>query len=151
MTKYSATFSGAGVNAANSVIANLKAGADRISVLEFGVIVEVAPSTAPILALQRMNAVGTGTITNVAGVAHDANDSAALGVLETAWTTTRPSLLANTIFKRLQVPVTIGSGIVWGFWNSQVLLGVNGGLCFININASGATLGQFGGYFVWDE
>lgn len=151
MARYSATFAVAGVNTANSVLANLKGGADRIALLEFGVFVETAPATAPILALQRMNAVGTGAITNVAGVAHDGADSPALAAVETAWATTRPTLLANTILRRLQIPVTVGGGIIWGFQNAPIIVPVSGGLCFININASGATLGQFGGYFVWDE
>lgn len=152
MTRYSATFSVAGVNTANSVLANLKAAAtDRLQLLEFGVFIETALTTAPVLALQRMNAVGTGAITNVAGVPHDPADAAAGGVVETAWATTRPSLTANTILRRLQLPVTAGGGLIWDFTNRPIIVPLSGGLCFIDINASGATLGQFGGYFVWDE
>ena len=152
MTKYSVAFSVAGVNAANGVLANLKATAtDRLTVLEVGMFIETAPTTAPILALQRMAAVGTGAITTTPGALHDMADAASNGLLEIAWATTRPTLTANTIIRRGQLPVTVGGGFIWDFSSRPLIVPLNGGLCLIDINASGATLGQFGGYITWDE
>jgi hypothetical protein len=152
VARVSAAFSLAGVNTASTVLANLKAAAsDLVELLEVGFFIEVAPTTAPIPSLQRMNAAGTGAITSTAGVIHDPNQGAATAVLETAWATTKPTLVANSILRRLQLPLAVGNGVIWDFTNRPIRLPVSAGLCLVNIAASGATLGQFGGWFTWDE
>jgi hypothetical protein len=150
--KYASTFSVAGVNSANNVLAQLKAAAtDLLQVLEIGMFIEAVQTNAAILALQRMNAVGTGAITSTAGVPQDSRDPAATAVLETAWATTKPTLLSNTLLRRFQCANTIASGIIWDFTNRPLIVPVSGGLDLIQVNASGATLGTIGGWVVWDE
>jgi hypothetical protein len=149
---YVGTFSVPGVNTADTVLANLKAAAsDRLRLIEMGVFSEVAPSNAPIPYLQRMNAVGTGAITSAAGVPHDNNETAATGVVETAWATLRPTILANTRLRRFSFAAAAGNGIVWDFRNAPIIIPASGGLLLVNAAAAGATLGTIGGYFVWDE
>jgi hypothetical protein len=152
MALYSAGFSVAGVNTANTVLANLKAAAtDRLKLVEVGIFIAVAPTTSPDLVLVRMNAVGTGAITLTANGAHDTADPAASGGLETAWATTRPTVTGANLRRGL-LPLTIGSGIIWTFGpGSELIVPASGGLCLQNINASGATLGTLNGYFAWNE
>lgn len=150
MAIYRAGFSVAGVNTANTVLANLKTAAgERARLREVGVSIATAPITAPDLALARMNAAGTGTITSTANAAADFSDSAANAVLETAWATTRPSAV-TTYFARMVFPLTVGAGMIWSF-PDPIIVPVSAGLVLVNIAASGTTVGQFTGYFVWDE
>lgn len=153
MTIYAASFSVAGVNAANTVLANLKAGAaDRLKLLQVLLSIETAPSTPPVFQLERMNAVGTGAITSTAGAAFDSGEGAAVGVLETAWATTRPTRLATPLgFGRIQLPVTQASAFVFDFTNRPLVAALSGGLMLVMTTASGATVGQIGGTFIWDE
>lgn len=151
MALYSAGFSVSGVNTANTVLANIKAGTDRLRVREFGVFISVAPTTAPDLVLVRMNAVGTGAITTTANGAHDSSDAAAGGTLETAWATTRPTVTGAS-YRRALLPLTVGAGVIWTFAiDTAIVVPAAGGLCLQNINASGATTGTLNGYVSWDE
>jgi hypothetical protein len=152
MAVYSAGFSVAGVNAANTVLANLKtAASDRAKLLEVGVFLSVLPTTPPDIVLARMLAVGTGAITATANVANDPADAAAASVLETAWATTRPTFTTTGPFaRRGGIPLTLGNGLIWTF-PVPFVIGVSAGVVLANVAASGATLGNFTGYFVWDE
>lgn len=153
MTKYAAGYSVAGVNAANTVLANLKAAAgDRILLLQINIQIETAPANPPIFSLERMNAVGTGGITLAPNGPFDPSDGAATGTLEVAWVTTRPTRLATPVnLIRSMLPITLGSQLIFDFSNRPIVIPLSGGLLLTNLNASGATLGQFGGNFVWDE
>ena len=148
-----ATLSVAGVNTANSILANLKAAAsNRIRLLEVAVWVELASTTALTLQLERMNAVGTGAITSVAGAPADPGDSAGVAVMETAWATTRPTRLATPLgLRRCQLAASIGSGWIWDFTNRPLVIPVSGGLMLNQVSAAGATLGTLGASFTWDE
>jgi hypothetical protein len=152
MALYSAGFSVAGVNTANTVLANLKAAAsDRLRLIEVGVFIAVAPTTAPDLVLVRMSAVGTGAITTATSVLHDTGEGAVTGTLETAWATTRPTVTGGHA-RRALLPLTIGAGVIWSFGPGlELVVNVSAGLCLQNINASGATLGTLNGYFMWNE
>lgn len=151
MALYSATFSIAGVNTANQVLANLKTTTtDRAIIREIGVFVEVAPTNAPQYGLMRMNAVGTGAITTATVGIHDPADGANSVVLETAWATTRPTVTGGT-FRRSMVPSVIGNGAIFDFTNRGLIVPVSAGLCIIIANASGATVGTHGGYVTWEE
>jgi hypothetical protein len=118
-------------------------------VLEVGIFVAVAPTTAPDLGLVRMNAVGTGAITSTAGATHESGATAA-GVLETAWATARPTR-TGTRFRRALLPLTVGAGIIWQLGPNGILIPVSGGLVLEQVSASGATLGTLNGYVTWDE
>jgi hypothetical protein len=151
MAFYQSTFSIAGVNTTNQVLANLKTAAtDRAIIREIGVFVEVAPTSAPQYGLMRMNAVGTGAITVATPLLSDPADGAASVGLETAWATTRPTVTGG-VGRRALVPATIGNGYVWDFTNRGLIVPVSSGLCIVIANASGATVGQHGGYVVWEE
>ena len=151
MAFYQATFSAAGVNAVDAVLANLKTVAtDRAILRELGIFIEVAPATAPVFGLKRMLAVGTGAITVTAPMLADIADGVNAAGLETAWATTRPTV-TGTSARRAPVANTIGNGVIFDFTNRGILVPVSAGLCPVNLVASGATLGQFGGYVVWEE
>lgn len=151
MGLYSAHFSVAGVNTANSAIFNLKtAASDRAAIREIGVFIATAPTNAPDVALARMSAVGTGTITSVAGQAHDTGDGTATAVLETAWATTRPTFGA-VHFRRGTIPLAVGSGFIWAFGGAGLVVPVSAGVVLANIAAAGATLGVLAGYVSWEE
>lgn len=151
MAFYHATFSIAGVNAANQVLFNLKTAAtDRAFVREIGIFTEVAPTNAPQYGMMRMLAVGTGAITTATNAISDPADPAAASLLETAWATTRPTVTGGS-FRRTMVPLAIGNGVVWDFTNRPLVVPISSGLCGVVINASGTTVGTHGGYVVWED
>lgn len=152
MAVYSAGFSVAGVNTANTTLVNLKTAAtDRAEVLEIGVFLSVLPTTAPDIVVARMLAVGTGAITATANLANDPGDAAAATAVETAWATTRPTFTTTGPFaRRGGIPLTLGQGLIWPF-PVPLKLNVSTGLVIANVAASGATLGNFTGYIVWNE
>jgi hypothetical protein len=151
MAIYHATYSIAGVNAANTPLFNLKSAAGaRAKLLEAGFFIETASTNAPQYGLMRMNAVGTGSITAASIGLSDPADGAATAALETAWVTTRPTVTGGA-FRRAMVANTIGNGIIFDFRNSPILVPVSSGLCGVMLNAAGATLGVHGGYVVWEE
>jgi hypothetical protein len=151
MALYQATFSIAGVNAANGVLFNLKtAASDRAILREVGMFVEVAPSNAPQFGLMRMNAAGTGAITLASVGLADLADGTNSAGLETAWATTRPTVTGGA-FRRAMVPLAVGNGIIFDFTNRPIIVPVSAGLCGVMLNAAGATLGTLGGYVVWEE
>lgn len=152
MAIYQATFSAAGVNAVDAVLANLKtAASDRAILREVGVFIETASTNAPQYGIKRMNAVGTGAITVATPMLSDAGDGTAATGLETAWATTRPTVITAAGGRKAAVANTIGNGVIFDFTNRGVLVPVSSGLCIVMLNASGATVGQHGGYVVWEE
>lgn len=149
---YQASYSVAGVNTPNSILANLKAGADRVKLLEWIVSVEIAQTTAPVLQLERMNAVGTGTITTSPNGPSDVADATATAVLEIGWATLRPTRLATPVgLRRCQLQAAIASAFIFDFTNRPLIIAPNGGLMLNLVTASGATLGTLGGSVTWDE
>jgi hypothetical protein len=151
MALYQAVFTVAGVNSTTNVLAMLKTAAtDRAIIREIGVFIEAVESNAPIFGLARMNAVGTGTITTATPMLSDPADGAASAVLETAWTTTKPTLLAG-VGRRVSVPLAVGNGAIFDFTNRGLVVPVSTGLALYQVNASGATTGTIGGHFVWEE
>lgn len=152
MAIYQATFSIAGVNAADAVLFNLKGAATgpRAKLLEVGIFIEVAPTNAPQYGLKRMNAVGTGAITLATNALSDTAEAAGLTGLETAWATLRPTVTGGA-FRRGMVTSAIGNGVIFDFTNRPLFVPLSGGLCGVVLNASGATTGTHGGYVVWEE
>lgn len=150
---YQASFSLAGVNTVNSILAQLKAAAsDRAKLLELGLSIVTAPTNAPEFSLERMNAVGTGAITTQAIEKSDSADGTAACTLEIGWATTRPTRLATPApFRRWQMPLTVGQAYVIDLTNTPLIVPLSGGIMLNQITASGATLGQFNGWWKWDE
>lgn len=152
MTIYRAEFSIAGVNAVDAVLFNLKStGTDRLKLLLAAFFVEAATTNPPIFGLKRMNAVGTGVITVTPAMMNDAADGAPAGGLETAWATTRPTVVGGSGV-RGAVPLAIGNGVFFDFRSAGgLVVPLSAGVCGVMRNASGATLGVLGGYVEWDE
>lgn len=149
MTVYSAGFSVSGVNTANSVLAQIRTtSTDRAKLLEAGIFIAVAPTTAPDLAIVRTSGAGT-TPTQTANGAQDPAEPAATSVMDTGWTT-RPTMAAPYL-RRIILPLTIGAGMVWSFRDAPIVIAVSSAVGFGDIAASGTTTGTFTGYFVWDE
>lgn len=149
MALVSNSFSVSGVNTASSTLINVKTSSTvPIYVVEVGIFYSVLSTTAYDLGLIRMNAVGTGTITSTAGATHTSGGTA-VTVLETAWTTARPTTTGQQ-FRRLVLPLTIGAGVIWPL-GEGIMVPVSAGLCIIGNSASGATTGTLTGYVTWDE
>jgi hypothetical protein len=128
-------------------------GSARIAVVEIGISIVTAPSTAPNFQISRATAsLGTAS-TSLAGQPLDPADAAATGVWESAWSGA-PTI--NTTYHRaFGLPVTIGNGFIWT-WpvDRPLIIGTNAAahaLQITNANASGATTGNFAAYVVWDE
>jgi hypothetical protein len=152
MAIYQAAFSIAGVNAANAVLFNLLAAStDRATLREVGFFTEVAPTNPPQYGLMRMNAAGTGAITNATAEKADPADGAAATALQTAWATTRPTVTGG-LLRSASVLAAIGNGVIYTFpGNMGIVVPVSTGLCGVVSNAAGATVGTHRGYVVWEE
>ena len=111
MSRYEVTHAKAGVNTANTIMWQLKAGSgQRVHLLELGLSIEVAPTTGPAWRLNRPTALGTSSAT-VTPQPEDPDITASTLVLDTAWSA-NPTL-GGTDHRRFAIPTAIGSGIVW--------------------------------------
>lgn len=152
MSRYQAALSRAGINTAGPQLYwQLRTGAsNRIRILEVGISVSVAPSTAPNFQISRATAsLGTAS-TSLAGQPLDAADVAATATLESAWSAA-PTI--NTTYHRMMaLAVTAGGGFIWT-WpiDSPLVLPTSAALQISNANASGTTTGTFACYVVWEE
>ena len=144
MSRYSMTATKAGINTANSAMWAIKAGASqRVQLLELGLSVAVAPTVGPAWRLNRPTAVGTATAT-VAPQAEESEVVEATALMETAWSAA-PTLAAVDL-RRFAIPNSIGSGIVWTWYDSPLVIPAGGSLVIVNGNAAGATLGTLSTY-----
>lgn len=153
--RYQAALSRSGINTAGPQLYwQLRSNtANRLRVIEIGISVSVAPTTAPLFQISRATAsLGTAS-TSQTGLALDSNDATATGIFESAWSGA-PTI--NTTYHRmLGLPVTAGNGFIWT-WpvDSPLIIGDSGtahALQISNANASGATTGTFAAYVVWEE
>lgn len=157
MAFFASDFSVAGVNTAGSTLINLKAGATYpLTVYRISIFYSVLSATAYDIAITRMNAVGTGTITSAAGTGFlptgaTPGTTASTAVVETAWATTRPTAVSGARFERGVIPLTIGAGFIWDFGPEGVTVPAAGGLLIYGVGASGATTGTLNGSLRWDE
>lgn len=153
--RYQAALSRAGINTAGPQLYwQLRSnGTVRLRVIEVGISVSVAPSTAPNFQISRaITLLGTAS-TSLAGQPLDSSDGAATGVFESAWSA-GPTI--NTTYHRMMaLAVTAGGGFIWTWPVDSPLIiggaGVAHALQISNANASGATTGTFAGYVVWEE
>jgi hypothetical protein len=138
----------AGTNTANKIIANLWTATRRIRVKEVGIWLQTVTTNAPLFALQRSTARGTQTAT-LAPILQDPSDIAATATCDITWsadptfTTTDPRIRVGA------VALAAGNGVIWSLYDMEVAIG--SGLAIINVNATGATLGSYAGYFLYDE
>ena len=105
--------------------------------------------TGPAWRLNRGTALGTSSATVTPQLESLPTASAAVARLDTAWSA-NPTL-AGTDLRVYGTPNSIGSGIVWTWYDQPLSLLVSTGICIVNANAAGATLGSFDIYVVFDE
>jgi hypothetical protein len=142
----------AGVNTANTVHWQLKSGAgERLYIVEFGIFVSVASTTALQWMLARSTALGTST-TSVAGTPTDAADAASTATVDSAWSAAPTFATGGPFLWTATLPITAGAGYVWVAPNdrSRLVVPASAGIC-LAASASGATLGSNSFYIVWEE
>jgi hypothetical protein len=154
MGMYRATVAArAGVNTANTVYFQLKnVTTERLYIVEFGITIAVAPTTAPQFALTRSSTTGTSSTTQL-GTASDPADTAATGTLDSAWSSAPTFATGGPHLWSAAMPVTAGSGWAWVAPNdrARIVVPTSGGVCLANLVASGATTGSFNFYIAWEE
>lgn len=149
MARYSVTHVKAGVNTANTIMWAIRAAStDTVYLYELGLSVVTAPTTGPSFRLNRATAVGTSSAT-VTPQAEGALVTAATSRLDTAWSANPTA--GGVDLRTYAVPNSIGSGIVWTWYDMPLILTVSTSILIINGNATGATLGSLGLYAVLDE
>lgn len=149
--RYQAALSRAGINTAGPQLYwQLRSNASaRLRIIELGISISVAPTTAPLFQISRATAsLGTAS-TTLTGQALDAADVTATGIFESAWSAA-PTI--NTTYHRMfGLPVTAGGGFIWAWpTDSPLILPASAALQITNANASGATTGTFAAYIVWE-
>jgi hypothetical protein len=143
----------AGINTANSVYFQLKnSTTERIYVVEFGISIASAPSTTPQFALARSTATGTAS-TTVLGTQSDPADSSATGTLDSIFSSAPTFNTAGPFLWSAASPTTAGSAWAWvaPTDRARIVVPTSGGLCLVNIAASGGTPGAFNFYVAWEE
>jgi hypothetical protein len=149
VARHEVTHLKAGVNTANTIMWQLRASSSGcIRLLELALSVSTAPTTGPSWRLNRPTAIGTSSAT-VAPQKQDSNSVAATALLDTTWST--PLTLAAIDLRRYTTPQTIGSGIVWTWYDQPLMIPLSMGIAIVNGNATGTTLGNFVVYAVFDE
>ena len=153
MARYSASASRSGINTANSAYFQLRptSTAERLYVVEIGVNIAVAPTTAPSLFIARSTAVGTSTAT-LAGLPHEPGEVAAVGTFDSTWSAA-PTFSTTDKLRQGGLAVTAGGMLIWTFYDAPIIVPANTsqGLVIANANASGSTTGTFTAYISWDE
>lgn len=152
MPSYSVSVNRAGVNAANTVLSELRAASNaRAFVKAVKITMAVLPSTAPRFVLARATNTPAGG-TAVAGIALDPADGAALtSHFNTGQTTVPTFATAGPWIEVGGLSLTLGAGLIWTYPYPGVVIPTSGSLVLANLNASGATLGSFDISLLWDE
>jgi hypothetical protein len=153
--RFQAALSRAGINTAGPQLYwQLRSnGTVRLRVIEIGIAISVAPTTAPVFQISRATATLGTASTTLAGQQFDSSDGAATGIFESAWSGA-PTI--NTTYHRMfGLPVTAGGGFIWTFpLDTPLVIGgaaTAHALQITNANASGATTGTMTAYCVWEE
>jgi hypothetical protein len=137
------------LTAASVPFATLKAGASaRMKIREIGIFMVTA--VASDIAIAR-SATATTTPTIVLGQALNPADIAAIGGMAVAWATIGT---ANAIsIRRVQLPATVGSGIIWTWGDADPLVvpspAATGEVMFVNRGAG--VCATFDIYVSWEE
>lgn len=153
MPRYTVAINRAGVNTANTVLAELRAAANaRAFIREIGVFNAVLSTTAPRFVLARPNNAPAGGTAGNNPIADDGADGAALTSFFTAGWSTVPTFVNAGPWKKVAgLPLTLGAGFIWTFPGLGLIVPLGGSMLLANLNASGATPGSFDMYFDWEE
>jgi hypothetical protein len=120
-------------NAAGPIVTLVTAASPRAEIREIGVFATTA--VAGEVGLGRPAAVGVGALTGSLGQALDAADVAAASTLVTSFATTQPT--APTVpFRRIQLPGTVGAGVVWVWEPGALLVAVSANLVVWQFSAA---------------
>jgi hypothetical protein len=152
MAGYRVAVNRAGVNTANTVLAELRAAAgDRLTLREVGISMAVLPTTAPRFVLARPNNTPAGGTNTVPEKSDPADGAATASFFTTGWTTTPTFATGGPWLEVAGLPLTLGAGFIWTFPGDGIKAALSGSLLLADLNASGATLGSFDIYFAWEE
>lgn len=150
-SSYLAGQSTAGINTAGQAYFGLRGGTGtRLRVVEVGVGIASAPTTAPMFYLARSTAAGTAT--TLAGQPSDPADTAAIGALAYTYTA-QPTFSSTNRLVQGGLATTAGGWLVWSFYDDPIIVPATAtdGLVIVNANAAGTTLGTFTAYVKWRE
>lgn len=141
---------------ANAPLVALRAVSAALFVQEIHIFYRTAPTTSGALGLVRSTALGTGTLTSVAGQARMplTGMPAATGIIVTNWATLAPTLSATTYSRRFSASPTIGNGVIWTFDGNEQLgvagsAGATSELIIANLVATAP--GTFDVVVIWRE
>jgi len=129
--------------AANACFTIITTSGIRATILEVGIF--SASATTQTFGLGRPAAVGVGATSAVAGLAEDSSAPAASTTSCLAWTTTYPTA-PTQFFRRIDLPATVGTGIIWTFPRG-LIVPISGNIVIWNITLTVAS----DVYVVWDE
>jgi hypothetical protein len=153
MPNFSVALNRAGVNTANTVLAEMRTTASaRMTLWEMIVTMAVLPTTAPRLVLARATNTPAGG-TNNAPLQDDpagTGPTSAVSFFLTGQSTVPTFATSGPWHRVTGLPLTLGAAFVWSFPRGLVVP-VSGSLLLANLNASGATLGSFDISANWSE
>jgi hypothetical protein len=110
------------------------------------------PTNAPMWRVIKATTLGTQT-TQATPVLEGPGTNTANARLDLTWSAD-PTVAAQSSFadnRRYTPNNAIGNGIVWTWYDSPFYVAAGSGLCIVNGNAAGATLGSFNVYARIDE
>jgi hypothetical protein len=108
---------------------------DRLFVRELGI--TLAAATASTFGLGRPAAIGVTPTAPVTVVAMDPGDPAGTGTVALAWGT-GPTIPA-AFLRRIGLPATIGSGIIWTFGERGLVVPASSSVILWNLSATGVS------------
>jgi hypothetical protein len=153
--RYGATVGANGINVVNSVLFQLRptAATIRLRIIQLGVAVITAPTNAPQFALVRSTAIGATPTSTLAGQPLDPADPTSLATMDAATFATPPTVSTTALIAGSAMATTIGGGWLWDYSAHPLVVPANtaNGLCLLMTGASGATLGAFRAWALWDE
>src|SRR4051812_41669089 len=116
MAFYSVAVNRAGVNTANTVLAEIRASASaRVFIREIQIWMATLPTAQPQFVLARSTNTPAGG-TAVAAIGHDGGDGSALTTFYTTGQTTVPTFATAGPWAKVGgLPLTLGAGLVWSW------------------------------------
>lgn len=131
--------------AAGPIVTLVTAAGSRAVIREIGIFATTA--VASDIGIGRPAAVGAGAATGTLGQALDSADVAAVTTLATSFATTQPTAPTN-VFRRFQLPATIGAGVVFVWEPQEFILPISANLVIWQFSAAAVT---FDAYVKWAE
>jgi hypothetical protein len=131
--------------AAGPIVTLLTGSGSRVVLRELGIFATTA--VAGEIGLGKPAANGAGTATGTLGQPIDSADVAGLTTLVTSFGTTQPTAPTN-FFRRMQLPATIGAGVIWVWEPQEFVIPISSNLVVWQISAAAVT---YDVYAKWAE